>query len=100
MKIQVGKYTLRSDRYCMWVDEEYVIEDGKHKGETDTRRAAGYCTSFTRLLEDFRQKKACGIDAESLEELIEVLRTTFEDMDALNTAAAENDFRILREMVI
>lgn len=98
MKIQVGKYTLRSDQYCMWVDEEYIIEEGKHKGELDTRRVAGYCTDITRLLNDFRQKKTWGSDAESLEELIEVVRGVFEDLKALDKAALENDFKTMREM--
>lgn len=98
MKIEVGKYTLYSDSLCMWLTEKYVKEKGKHIGETEERRVAGYSTSLTNLLRSFRDKKIGGSDAESLEELIEVLRATYEDMERLYKCAVENDFKLLKEM--
>jgi len=92
MKIRVGKYILRSDPYCMWIDEEYEQKNGK----TAVKRAAGYSPSLTTLLRSFRQKKVLSSDAESLEELIEALRLIMTDMDELNKAAVENDFRRIR----
>lgn len=92
MKIRVGKYILRSDPYCMWIDEEYEQKNGK----TAVKRVAGYSPTLTTLLRSFRQKKVLSSDAESLEELIEALRLVMTDMDELNKAAVENDFRRIR----
>ena len=101
MKIQVGKYTLYSDSMSMWIVEEYEVTDRKTKeptGKLETRRVAGYSTSLTNLLRSFRDAKVGGSDAESLEELIEVLRATYEDMERLYKCAVENDFKLLKEM--
>lgn len=92
MKIRVGKYILRSDPYCMWIDEEYEQKNGK----TAVKRVAGYSPMLTTLLRSFRQHKVLSSDAESLEELIEALRLVMTDMDELNKAAVENDFRRIR----
>ncbi len=92
MKIRVGKYILRSDPYCMWIDEEYEQKNGK----TAVKRVAGYSPTLTTLLRSFRQHKVLSSDAESLEELIEALRLVMTDMDELNKAAVENDFRRIR----
>lgn len=98
MKIEVGRYTLYSDSMSMWVTEKYIKEKGKHAGEAEERRVAGYSTSLTNLLRSFRDAKVGGSDAESLEELIEVLRATYEDMERLYKCAVENDFKLLKEM--
>lgn len=92
MKIRVGKYILRSDPYCMWIDEEYEQKNGK----TAVKRVAGYSPTLTTLLRSFRQHKVLSSDAESLEELIETLRLVMTDMDELNKTAVENDFRRIR----
>lgn len=99
MKIKVGKYTLYSDALCMWVTEDYVKEKGKHAGEIEERRVAGYSTSFKNLLRSFRDTKVGGSDVESLEELIEVLRGVYEDMTELNDAAVKNGVQKLKEMI-
>ena len=98
MKIEVGKYTLYSDSMCMWITEEYEITKGKNKGETDIRRVAGYSTSLKNLLRSFRKAKTSGSDAESLEELLEVLKTTYEDMESIYKCAVENDFKMIERM--
>lgn len=89
---------MQSDSMSMWVNEEYEIEKGKHAGELQERRVAGYSTSLQNLLRSFRDSKVGGSDAESLEELIEVLRATYEDMEHLYKCAVENDFKLLKEM--
>lgn len=98
MKIQVGRYTLYSDSMSMWVTEKYIKEKGKHAGETEERRVAGYSTSLQNLLRSFRDKKVGGSDAESLEELIEVLRNVYDDMEQLYRCAVESDLVKLKEM--
>lgn len=98
MKINVGRYTLYSDSMSMWITEKYVKEKGKHIGETEERRVAGYSTSLTNLLRSFRDKKVGGSDAENLEELIEALRNVYDDMEQLYRCAVENDLVKLKEM--
>lgn len=98
MKIEIGKYTLYADSMSMWVTEKYIKEKGKHAGESEERRVAGYSTSLTNLLRSFRDKKIGGSDAESLEELIEVLRNVYDDMEQLYRCAVENDLVKLKEM--
>lgn len=98
MKINIGRYTLYSDSLCLWVTEKYIKEKGKHAGETEERRVAGYSTTLTSLLRSFRDKKIGGSDAENLEELIEVLRNVYDDMEQLYRCAVENDLVKLKEM--
>lgn len=98
MKIKFGKYIIYSDSMSLWINEEYEIEKGKHAGEIEERRVAGYSTSLQNLLRSFRDAKVGGSDAESLEELIEVLRATYDDMERLYKCAVENDFKLLKEM--
>ena len=33
MKIEVGKYLLTADRYCMWISEAVESENGKSRYE-------------------------------------------------------------------
>ena len=96
MEIKVGKYTLKSDRYSTWIEEEYKSEDEKTKGKTMTRRVAGYCQSFNRLLEDFIDKGIKDSDAKSVEEALSVLCKATRDAKKISKEAAEKNFRIIR----
>lgn len=98
MKIKVGRYTLYADSMSMWINEEYEIEKGKNAGELKERKVAGYSTSLKNLLRSFRDAKVGGSDAESLEELIEVLTAVYEDMAELNDAAVKHGLQKLKEM--
>ena len=98
MKIKVGRYTLYADSMSMWINEEYEIEKGKNAGELKERKVAGYSTSLKNLLRSFRDAKVGGSDAESLEELIEVLTAVYEDMEQLYRCGVENGLQKLKEM--
>jgi len=98
MKLTIGKYILHGDGLSYWITEQYVKEKGKHAGEAEERRVAGYSTSLQNILRSFRDAKVGSSDAESLEELIEVLRAIYEDMEHLYKCAVENDFKLLKEM--
>lgn len=102
MRIEVGKYMLCSDEWCYWINEVVETRNKRTKeltGKTKEYRVAGYVTSIERLLKDFRSRTVGGADAENIIELLEVLKQTYEDMDALNTAAVERDFKKIREMI-
>lgn len=101
MRIEVGKYVLYSDKWSMWICEKYEVRKKKTKeptGKIDERRITGYVTSLPRLLENFRTKKIGDSDAESIEELLEVLNDTYADMVALNKGAVEADFKRIEKL--
>lgn len=95
MTIRVGKYTLRSDAFCMWIEEEYETK----KGKLATRKVAGYSTSLRSLLESFREKKMLDSDAETIEELIEALRAIMDDIARIDREAMEQHFKILERTI-
>lgn len=96
MKIQVGKYILRSDSYCFWIEKEYLTTKSEKK-EVDTRRVAGYSSSLDNLYRSFAEKNFKDSEAESMKELIKDLKQTFEDMCEFRKTAVEKDFRLMRK---
>jgi hypothetical protein len=45
MEIKRGRYILRSDTACCWIDEEYIGKNGKKV----VRNASGYYPTFRQL---------------------------------------------------
>ena len=88
MNIRVGKYILRSDPYCLWIEEEYQQKNGKMA----SKRVAGYASNLNNLLRQFSEKKLYGSDAETIEQLITDLRGIMADMVSLNETAIEQKF--------
>lgn len=99
MKIRIGHYIINSDKYNWWIDEEYEISKGKHKGETDIRHLTGYCWTFEKCLKSFRERTLGASEATTLAQLLEVLQRLFGDMDTLNRAKFEADLDELKEMI-
>lgn len=91
MKIQAGKYILRSDQFCMWIEEEYTTK----KGKVETRRVTGYASSLTNLLSDYTKRKTLLSDAESLDELLDALSSAKCDIETfINKAVAQGYAKI------
>lgn len=70
MEVKIGKYIIKSDAYCMWMEEEYA---GKTKGGAEkvaTRQVAGYVKTFEQLLENFMEKRIRNSDAIEVEEVL------------------------------
>ena len=88
MNIKVGKYIFRSDQYCMWIEEEYTQKNG----EIASKRVAGYAWNIDNLMRQFSESKVYGSDAESIQQLIRVLRDVMKDLARLNEAALEQGF--------
>lgn len=91
MKIEVGKYALNADQFCMWISEKVRSEE---TGRPRMRRITGYRLNFDKLKEDFVRVRM-GEEKETMTELIETLRQTQEDLKMLNEAALKNDFTSL-----
>ena len=92
MEIKVGRYVLRSDEYCMWVDEEY--SDGARKRR---RRVAGYAPNAEALFRQFIRRRHMAEGASDMTELLDAMRQAAEDAEAMRKAALENDFRRMRK---
>ena len=91
MNIEVGKYTIRSDGFCLWIDEEYKTKGKDGKAKTATRRVAGYATSYENLLKQFCKNRLLDSDAETVEELVRTIKRTFDDMVELDKGAVRAD---------
>ena len=98
MRIEIGRYTLRSDGLCLWIEEEYEITN-KKTGKTKklTRRVAGYATSWSNLVYQFCSHRYMNSDAESVREFLKDMEQTFQDMLMLNEAAVKKDFRMVKK---
>lgn len=98
VKIEVGRYTINSDKWNWWIEEKYEVEKGKNKGSIATKRVTGYCRTFERCLQTFRERGIGDSDTNTLEEVLELLRSLFEDMDTLDRAKFEEDMKAIKAL--
>lgn len=98
MKIKVGKYTINSNKWSWWVEEEYEVSKGKTKGSIQTRNVTGFCTSFEKCRNSFAERRIGEDGATNLLELLDALNRVFEDMKALNEAKLNADMNKLKEI--
>ena len=97
MKIQIGKFTLRSDQYSYWVEEEYIGKDAKTgKEKKQTKRVAGYSTTLEQLYRSFVQHKFRSSEAETVKELIADLKQVEQDIIEIRKTATKEGFKRLR----
>ena len=98
MEIRVGKYILRSDQYCLWIDEEYTSKgkDGK-PGKKQTRRVAGYAPNIDILVRQFVAHKHMASEATTVEELVTELKQITEDITLIKKTAVANDLKAMRK---
>ena len=99
MEIRVGRYYLRSDRYCLWIDAEYETKkDGKPTGKTAIRKVAGYSRDWADLLRSFVRVHHRDNDAKTVKELLTVFKKVAEDTEAVRKTALKEDFKIIRQI--
>lgn len=98
MEIRVGKYIMRSDRYSLWIDEEYETKDAKGRAKTATRRVAGYSRTLEQLYKSFAQHKYRASEAETVKELLKVFQQTEADILEMRKTATQKNFRIIRNI--
>lgn len=98
MEIRVGKFILRSDQYCMWIEEEYQSKgkDGK-PGRVQRRKVAGYTNSIDNLVRQFCEHKHMASEATTVEELIKEWKQIVEDAALIKKTAVANDLKIMRK---
>lgn len=82
MKIEVGRYTIIGDSYCLWITETRETKDPKTKkktGKVTTERVAGYSLNFEELMEDFIDRKTRNSDAATLKQMLRDIASAEKD---------------------
>lgn len=98
MEIQVGRYYLRSDQFCMWIEEEYVSKGKEGKpGRIQRRKVAGYTDSIDNLIRQFCEHKHRASEANTVEQLIKEWKQIAEDALLLKKTAVANDLKAMRK---
>ena len=67
MEIKVGKYTLHSDTYCMWVTEEVKTKRKDAKTKSIEKKVAGYSINAEQLLDSFIEHGFRDANSKSME---------------------------------
>lgn len=83
MEIQVGRYIIKSDPQCMWIEERYIGEDKHGAAKERTRRVSGYMRTFNQLLESFMEQKIRGSKANTVKELLSEFAKAEDDIKAM-----------------
>ena len=98
MEIKVGRYYLRSDAWCLWIEEEYQSKgkDGK-PGRVQRRKVAGYTNSIDNLIRQFCAHKHMASEATTVEELIKEWKQIADDAVMLKKTAVANDLKAMRK---
>ena len=80
MDIKAGKYTLRSDSQCFWIEETRVTEneDGT-KGKPYQARVSGYYAHIEDLFADFVTRRFRNSDKEKMEDVLNELAEAVKD---------------------
>ena len=80
MDIKAGKYTLRSDSQCFWIEETKVTEkeDGT-KGKPYQARVSAYYAHIEDLLADFITRRFRSSDKEKMEDVLNELAEAVKD---------------------
>ena len=80
MDIKAGKYTLRSDSQCFWVEETRVAEkDDGTEGKEYQSRVSGYYAHIEDLLADFITRRFRSSDKEKMEDVLNELADAVKD---------------------
>lgn len=99
MEIRVGKFILRSDQYCMWIEEEYQSKGKEGKqGRVQKRKVAGYTNSIDNLVRQFVTHKHMASEATTVEQLIKEMKQVAEDTALVKKTATANDLKAMRKI--
>ena len=80
MDIKAGKYTLRSDSQCFWIEETRVTEKEEGtEGKEYQARVSGYYAHIEDLLADFITRRFRSSDKEKMEDVLSELADAVKD---------------------
>lgn len=91
MNIKRGRYTIRTDKYNIWIEEK--TESGKTATVTH-----GYYRDLDKCMKDFVKRKTLGSDETSVKKALERLSEALKDAESMidgyiEGKAAENEER-------
>lgn len=98
MEIRVGKYILRSDERCFWIEEEYEGKDAKGRAKKSTRQVAGYASTLDILYRQFVEHRHKASEATTVAELIKEMKETAADIEAIRKTATKEHFTKMRRI--
>ena len=98
MDIRIGKYILRSDSLCFWLEEEYEGKDAKGRPKKQTRRVAGYASTLDNLYRQFVEHRHKASEATTVAELIKEMKETASDIEAIKKTATKEHFTKMRRI--
>lgn len=75
MEIKIGRYTVCSDKFNVWIVTESKTKSKKAKKEVSEERVAGYSQDWQMLLESFMQNHYRNSDAKTVEKLLRDMNT-------------------------
>lgn len=74
MRIRIGDHIiLNSDSQSYWITQEVMVKKGKTAGSYTEKRITGYYRNLTDVLADIPERKLRECDAESMQELKDVV---------------------------
>lgn len=91
MEIKVGKYTLKSDRFCCWLEKESKGKDGKIR----QARVSGYFRDFGMLLDDFIDRRVKDSDANDMKQALAEIDASLKDAKKIAREAVKGNFKII-----
>ena len=98
MKIKVGKYVIRSDRYSYWLEKVVTLKKGENAGKTREERITGFFTNMDGLIKDFVTRQFRDSDAETVAELLKAIRDIENDAKLLKETALKKDLKEIRRI--
>ena len=90
MKIQVGKYTINSDQFCLWITQPKTAKKKDGTEYESEERVAGYSANFQQLLDSFASRKIRGSEARTAEQLLKDLAGIECDIQGIISAVNKN----------
>ena len=81
MNIDCGKYILRSDSLCIWIEEKRNSK--KETGKGYNQRITGYMTSFSSVAADFLHEKMLSEDDSTIETVLSRLASAEKEIEGI-----------------
>lgn len=90
MKIKTGKFTLKSDRFGAWIEQEVKTE----KGKTRHQRITGYYRDFGLLLDNFIDLRTKDSDASDMKQVLAEIESATKDAKKIAREAYKGKFAL------
>lgn len=90
MRIQIGKYILRSDQFCAWLEQEVKTE----KGKTRHQRITGYYRDIGLLLDNFIDLRTKDSDATDMKQVLAEIESATKDAKKIAREAYKGKFAL------